>query len=92
MFTESLFNRYSRAKGQRESPKFLFICLIVTSFVIGYRHQRSGAGGTGVYTFSSDFAASQRQASNTDCQTKEKEAYEERMRDLGTFYFCICLF
>lgn len=45
---------------------FFSTCLIVTSFVIGYRYQRSGAGGTGVYTFSGDFAASQRQASNID--------------------------
>jgi hypothetical protein len=47
-----------------------------------YRYQRSGAGGTGVYTFSGDFAAPQHQASNIDCQRKEKEAYEERLRDL----------
>ena len=65
----------------------LSTCRIVTYFVIGYRDERSGAAG--IYSFSGDFATSQqRQASNADRQRKEKEAYEKRMRDLGTFIFC----
>ena len=60
-------------------------CLIFTYFAIGHCHQRWRYG---VYTFSGDSAASQqRQVSNFDRQRTERESFEERMRDLGTFYF-----
>jgi len=69
------------------SVPFFFTCLNVTS-CIGYRYERSGSAGTGLYAFSGDFATSQRrQAFNADRQRKEKEAYERRLRDLGRFIF-----
>lgn len=47
------------------------LVLIVTSFVIDYRYQRSGAGGTGVYTLSDDFAASQQRQASTNSRPSE---------------------
>lgn len=53
---------------------------------IGYRYQRSGGAGKGVFTFSDGFAESQaRQANNTERQRKENEEYEKRKRELGSF-------
>jgi len=51
---------------------------------LGYREQRSGAFGGGVYTFSDGFAESQkRQEENQKKQQAVNEAYQERVRQLG---------
>lgn len=56
---------------------------------IGYRHQRSGGAGAGVYSFSGDFAESQkRQQSNSERQARDKEEYEKRRREFGESITC----
>jgi hypothetical protein len=52
--------------------------------LLGYRSQRAGAAGGGVFAFSGGYAeAQQRQAENAARQAKEYEEYKQRVRDFG---------
>jgi hypothetical protein len=86
MFEEMIFGRFSRAKGQRKQffMFHVFVAIVSQRIPLGYRHQRSGATGGGIYAFSGGFAESQqRQSENTESQRREREAYEKRLREFG---------
>lgn len=54
----------------------------------GYRSQRAGAAGGGVYAFSEGLAEAQRrQSENAARQANAKQEYEQRVRDFGTHLY-----
>lgn len=57
---------------------------------LGYRDQRAGADGGGVYTFSGGFAESQeRQAENARHQQRKNEAYIRRVQEFGIVFYTV---
>jgi hypothetical protein len=89
MFEEMLKNAYSREKGRRMSRSP--ICVIYFAHMIsGYFHQRRGAYGANVYTYSGDFAARQaetrrKQEENARKQHEARQEYLKRVAELGMF-------
>ena len=56
----------------------------VAHIYLGYRYQRSGRGGGGVFTFSTGYAESQRrQEEHAERVAHQNAEYEKRKRELG---------
>jgi hypothetical protein len=83
MFAEMLFNRYSYAKGRRACIPLTCFFMFSTAMLPGFRSERRGAAGGGLFAFSGGFAESQtRQEEN---KRKDKEEYVKRVEELGKF-------
>jgi hypothetical protein len=92
VFHEVFLGRYTHARGQRMSITVLYLHVIFTPLYLGYRSQRAGADGGGVFTFSGGFAEAQRrQAENAARQAREHEEYKNRVREFGTLFFVLHL-